>query len=180
MPSKEESPTVDRYQSSFEEQVMDPDDFNRTERFREIHAARRRVSDYVSEMEMPKEGTKYFTRTTARLGYVVSLYVFELEPLIEQSVFEDGDLVSDESSYDSLRDFTRTMGLIHSDDKEVKAPTLTQVMSIFSAANRFYAKVGLDLELKVEESDAEFTYADILDDGPPGDGNEPDLEGGNV
>jgi hypothetical protein len=100
--------------------VMDPDDFNRTERLRENHAARRRVSDYVSEMEMPKEGTKYFTRTTARLGYVVSLYVFELEPLIEQSVFEDGDLVSDESSYDSLRDFARTMGLNHSDDQSFR------------------------------------------------------------
>jgi hypothetical protein len=48
-------------------------------------------------------------------------------------------------------------------------------MLYFSAANRFFAQVGMDLELTEDKGDAGFDYSDILEEGPPG-GDAPQLE----
>jgi hypothetical protein len=45
----------------------------------------------------------------------------------------------------------------------------------FSAANRFFARVGMDLELVEDQGDAGFDYSDILEDGPPS-GDVPEID----
>jgi len=168
--------TGERFDEQLAEQVVDPEDYNRTQRFKEIHQARQRVSEFVTTMEMPdKGGNKYYLSESSRLAYLVSLYVLELEPLIIQSDFKDGELIPDGSSYDSLRDFAAKMGIDHSDD-ETTAPPPPKIMQVFAAANRFYAHVGMDLKLEEDEGDAGFDYSDILETGPPGDRDPPNIE----
>lgn len=160
-------------QSGFAEQVMDPEDFNRTQRFKEIHDARRRVTDYVAEMEISPSLDKYRPEAAARLALLVQLYIIELEPLIAQSAVEEGQYVAEQAPHDSLRDFSKNASPRTDDD--TMAPWL--ILSYFRGANRFYAEIGMDLDLKKENADAGFDYEDILQEGPPGEGDFPDIEG---
>lgn len=41
--------------------------------------------------------------------------------------------------------------------------------------NKFLAEVGLDADMEGEQKDAVFDYSDILQDGPPDDGEKPDI-----
>lgn len=145
------------------EQVIDPEDYNRTQRFKEIHTARQRIADFVTDMEMPDEGgDQFYLRETSRLAYLVALYILELEPLIVQSDIEDGELVPDSSKYSSLRDFAMKMGIQYTKDG-TRPPSPPTVMAIYSAANRFYARVGMDLEMEDGNNEADADYSDILD-----------------
>lgn len=151
--------------------VMDPEDFNRQQRFKEIHDARQRVTEFLSEMEIPDVGGgTYQLREATRLAHLVSLYILELEPLIIQSQIDSGDLVS----ADSLLEFASRMGINPDKEKSAQTPSPQESMQYFSAANRFFAQVGMDLELSEEKGDAGFDYSDILEEGPP-DGDVPDI-----
>lgn len=164
--------------NSFAEQVVDPEDYNRTQRFKEIHQARQRVMDFLSQIEMPDGGGgKYYLREASRLGYLVSLYIMELEPLIVQSDVDDSELIDDRLNHDSLMGFASSMGVVPKGDGGPSSPSPQESMQYFSAANRFYARVGMDLELAEDEGDAGFDYADILEEGPPNQGDVPDIEG---
>lgn len=165
-----------RFEDRFAEQVVDPDDYNRTQRFKEIHQARQRVTEFVSQMELPDDGNGYYLKESSRLAYLVALYILELEPLIVQSEFEEGDLVPNGLQYGSLQEFAARMGIKFNNDG-TSPPSPQEVMSIYSAANRFYARVGMDLEMKADEGDAGFDYTDILEEGPPGEGEKPEIEG---
>jgi hypothetical protein len=137
-------------------QVDDPEDYNRTQRFREIHQARGRVADFVADIDIPNRNEDFFVRESVRLGYLVSLYIYELEPLIEQSDYATGDLISDDIGFDSLQDFAANMGEESTDDGTQRASVST-AMQVYSAANRFYAKVGLELELKEQTNQTKIT-----------------------
>lgn len=148
--------------------VVDPEDYNRKQRFKEIHEARQRVSEFVTQMEMPEGGNSYYLRESARLAYLVALYILELEPLIVQSEFDEGDLIPEGSKYHSLREFAAMMGYQRNGEDGTKPPSPGDVMRIFSAANRFYAQVGMDLELQADhENEAGAEYSDILDGDAP-------------
>lgn len=165
------------FEHRFAEQVVDPDDYNRTQRFKEIHEARQRVTEFLSQMELPdKGGGTYHLREATRLGHLVSLYIMELEPLIIQSDIDDSDLVPDKLACDSLLQFAASMGVKPGGDEYEQTPSPQEVMHYFSAANRFYARVGMDLELAEDEGDAGFDYSDILEEGPPGEGEKPEIE----
>jgi hypothetical protein len=156
--------------------VTDPEDFNRQQRFKEIHDARQRVTEFLSQMEMPnKGGGRYHLREATRLSYLVSLYIMELEPLIVQSDIDDSRLVPDKLACDSLLQFANSMGVKPGEDQYEQTPSPQEVMLYFSAANRFFAQVGMDLELTEDKGDAGFDYSDILEEGPPG-GDAPQLE----
>jgi len=159
------------------ERVVDPDDYNRTQRFKEIHQARQRVTEFVSQMEMPKVGGgKYNLREATRLAYLVSLYIMELEPLIIQSDVDDSDLLDDRLSHGSLIGFAARMGVKVGEDQYEQVPSPQEVMQYFSAANQFYARVGMDLEMAEDEGDAGFEYTDILEEGPPSEGEKPEID----
>lgn len=156
--------------------VTDPDDYNRQQRFKEIHDARQRISEFLSEMQMPDDGGGvYYPKEATRLSYFVSLYIMELEPLIVRSEIDDSELVPDRLRFDSLRSFAAAMGMKPDEDPREQSPSVQQSMGYFSAANRFYARVGMGLELEEDDGDAGFNYADILAEGPPG-GDTPQLD----
>ena len=154
------------------QQVTDPDDFNRTQRFKEIHDARQRVTDHIAEMELGDGANRYNTLASKRLAYLIALYVAELEPLIEQADIDDEELVPDSSPFNGLREFVAHMG-VSPPNSERGYLSPQALMKMFGAANRFYAKVGLDLELEEDDGDAGFDYSDILEEGPPGSGTSP-------
>lgn len=158
---------------TLEEQVVDPGDYNRTQRFKEIHQARQRVSEFVAQMELPDDGSSYYLKETTRLAHLVALYILELEPLIIQSEFENGEFVADDIEYKSLRDFAAKIGAKYNENGN-STPNPQEIISIYSAANRFYARVGMDLEMDIDKGDAGFDYSDILAEGPPG-GSAPDV-----
>lgn len=160
----------------FAEQVVDPADYNRTQRFKEIHEARQRVTEFLSQMELPeKGGTMYKTKSATRLAHLVSLYIMELEPLIIQSDFGNGEFFREGAPYGSLLEFAAAMGVMYGETQEEQILSPQAVMQYFSAANRFYARVGMDLELEEDDGDAGFDYEDILEEGPPGEGEKPEI-----
>jgi hypothetical protein len=132
-----------QFADRFAEQVVDPDDFNRTQRFKEIHQARQRVTEFLSQMEMPDKGAGSYNLTeSTRLSYLVSLYIMELEPLIVQSDIDDSELIPDNLVWNSLLKFATSMGVKPGEDQYERTPSPQEVMAYFSAANRFYARVG--------------------------------------
>jgi len=156
--------TTDTPTASLAEQVIDPEEFNRRRRFRQIHEAKQRVSAAVADIEVSERGELYVDEEK-KIGQLVALYVHELLPLIEQSTtVSDGDMLDDEvSSHDSLRAFALSMG------RAGGAVELNTAMQIFAAANRFYAKIGMDLDLKEEAEVAVGEYSDIEELPPDGD-----------
>jgi len=156
--------------------VTDPDDFNRQQRFKEIHDARQRVTEFLSQIDIPKKGGgSYNLREATRLSYLVSLYIFEIEPLIVRSDIDDSELVPANLAFDSLLDFAGKMGVKSGPTEYEQTCSPQVVMQYFSGANRFFARVGMDLQLKENEGDAGFDYSDILEEGPPG-GDAPQIE----
>jgi hypothetical protein len=166
--------TTDTATASLAEQVIDPEEFNRRRRFRQIHEAKQRVSAAVADIEVSERGELYVDEEK-KIGQLVALYVHELLPLIEQSTtVSDGDMVDDDDeidSHESLRAFALSMG-----QAKKGAVELDTAMRVYAAANRFYAKIGMDLDLQEEDRDAEFEYSDILEHGPPGTGDAPDID----
>jgi hypothetical protein len=155
---------TDTATASLAEQVIDPEEFNRRRRFRQIHEAKQRVSAAVADIEVSERGELYVDEEK-KIGQLVALYVHELLPLIEQSTtVSDGEMLDDEvSSHESLRAFALSMG------KADEAVELNTAMQIFAAANRFYAKIGMDLDLKEEAEVAVGEYSDIEELPPDGD-----------
>jgi len=41
--------------------------------------------------------------------------------------------------------------------------------------NKFLAEVGLDADMEGDTEEAEFDYSDILEEGPPKEGDEPEI-----
>jgi hypothetical protein len=158
--------------------VTDPDDFNRQQRFQEIHEARQRVTDHIAEMEINEQsGTTYPLFEITRLAHLVALYVIELQPLIERSDWDSSQYIPDNRQYDTITEWASRMGITR-EHKGTPAPAgIGECMHIFSLANRFVAQVGMDLELAEERGDAGFDYSDILEEGPP-EGDAPQLETG--
>jgi len=156
--------TTDTATASLAEQVIDPEEFNRRRRFRQIHEAKQRVSAAVADIEVSERGELYVDEEK-KIGQLVALYVHELLPLIEQSTtVSDGDMLDDGvSSHGSLRAFALSMGQADG------AVELNTAMQIFAAANRFYAKIGMDLDLKEEAEVAVGEYSDIEELPPDGD-----------
>jgi hypothetical protein len=174
--------------------VTDPDDFNRQQRFKEIHDARQRVTDYMAKFEdRLLDGDKNHTPGTAptyaheQLAFRVALYIMELQPLLEKKGGDDPYMSGhfpESSSVDDLQHFAFNSGMLRAhtvrqlseDDRQTTtAVRVTTSLRVFQIANRAYAELGMDLEVAEDEGDAGFDYSDILEEGPP-EGNAPQLE----
>lgn len=172
----EETSRFDGVSEGIGETVEDPHEYNRLQRFKEIHHARQKVAKFLSDFNVADDGVSYKPAEGAKLGYLVSLYIYELEPLIIQSGIDDSELVPESLPYDSLRQFANSMGMKKA-GKKLKQPKPGDSMKIYSAANQFYAMIGMDLKLKENSGDAGFKYSDILEEGPPNGGEFPEIEG---
>ena len=170
--------------------VTDPDDFNRQQRFKEIHDARQRVTDYMAKFEdrlldndgVHKPGTAP-TYAHEQLAFRVALYIMELQPLLEEKGGDDpymSDHFPESSPVDDLQHFAFNSGMLREHTAEGKKKTNTAVrvttsLRVFQVANKAYANLGMDLEVAEDEGDAGFDYSDILEEGPP-EGDAPQLE----
>jgi hypothetical protein len=175
--------------------VTDPDDFNRQQRFKEIHDARQRVTDYMAKFEdRLLNDDKNHTPGTApmyaheQLAFRVALYIMELQPLLEKKGGDDpymSDHFPESSRVDDLQQFAFRSGMLkkHTDENRRTgekrttntAVPVTESLRVFQIANKAYANLGMDLEVAEDEGDAGFDYSDILEEGPPG-GDAPQLE----
>mgnify|MGYP000594899064 FL=1 len=174
--------------------VTDPDDFNRQQRFKEIHDARQRVTDYMAKIEdrMVDKDRKHTPGTAPtyaheQLAFRVSLYIMELLPLLEKKGGDDPYMSAhfpEGSPVDDLQHFAFRSGMLrkHTDDNPRTgerttntAVSVTESLRVFQVANKAYANLGMDLEIAEDEGDAGFDYSDILEEGPP-EGNAPQLE----
>jgi len=174
--------------------VTDPDDFNRQQRFKEIHDARQRVTDYMAKFEdRLLNDDKNHTPGTAptyaheQLAFRVALYIMELQPLLEEKGGDDPYMSGhfpESSPVDDLQHFAFNSGMLreHTDKRRYKedrktrtAVRVTTSLRVFQVANKAYANLGMDLEVAEDEGDAGFDYSDILEEGPP-EGDAPQLE----
>jgi len=170
--------------------VTDPDDFNRQQRFKEIHDARQRVTDYMAKMEdrLFENDRKHTPGTVPifaqeQLAFRVSLYIMELLPLLEKKGGDDpymSEYFPESAPVDDLNHFAHNSGILHDTtdrdgEKHRTAVRVTTALRVFQVANRAYSELGMDLEVAEDEGDAGFDYSDILEEGPPG-GDAPQLE----
>jgi len=130
------------------ETVSDPEAYNRSQRFKEIHRARQNVSKQLSEIEFARDGQSYNAISVARLAHLVAVYIIELEPLIIESEYNDAENFPNELPYDSLRDFAYKLGF---ENRRDNAPMPSVTARVYSVANQFYAKVGMDLDIEDRE-----------------------------
>lgn len=62
-------------------------------------------------------------------------------------------------------------------EREVQVTVPIQIVTkAFRTINEFIAKVGLDATMAEEARDAGFNYGDILEEGPPGTGDPPQID----
>jgi len=174
--------------------VTDPDDFNRQQRFKEIHDARQRVTDYMAKFEdrLLNDGRQHTPGRAPmwaheQLAFRVALYIMELQPLLEAKGGDDpymSDHFPERSPVDDLQHFALHSGMLREhtekrrekeDRKTSTAVRVTTSLRVFQIANKAYANLGMDLEVAEDDGDAGFDYSDILEEGPP-EGDAPQLE----
>jgi hypothetical protein len=165
--------------------VTDPDDFNRQQRFKEIHDARQRVTRYMAKFEdrVFQNESKHTpgtapTHVHEQLAFRVSLYIMELLPLLEKKGGDDpymSESFPESAPAEDLRHFAFHSGMLRKHTEESKmekrttntAVPVTASLRVFQIANKAYANLGMDLEIAEDEGDAGFDYSDILEEGPP-------------
>lgn len=99
------------------------------------------------------------------LARLVSMYIFELIPLLEEAdLYNEQD--PDRMDAHDLRQFAGHTG-IDSESMHSKVSPPTFSLLIFSAANRYFRRTGMDLKLVDEVGEARFDCSDILENGPP-------------
>lgn len=179
-----------QFENRFAERIVDPDDYNRTQRFKEIHQARQRVADYMAKFEdrlladdrTHKPGTAPMV-AHEQLAFRVALYIMELQPLLEEKGGDDPYMSGHfpkGSPVNDLRHFALNSGMLREstggDEKTKTAVRVTESLRVFQVANQAYASLGMDLEVAEERGDAGFDYSDILEEGPPGEQDAPQIE----
>lgn len=149
--------------------IEDPEEYNRRQRFQEIHDARQRVVDKLSEDEELHQGVrgKVPASTANRMATLVALYVIELSPLVRQ--LDDGlaygeDRFTDRMHTNNLGHFAMAMGMTDVSGTYAEPPGMIETMRVFSVANQAYAELGMDLDLADGDTDASFDYSDLLED----------------
>jgi hypothetical protein len=149
--------------------VEDPDEFNRRQRFKEIHDARQRVVTELSTDEKLWEGSLGAIphRTMSRMSTLVALYVIELKPLLhnlEAGTRYGEDRLPDHFDTEDLGHFALSMGRTSTIDGCGAPPSMIETMAVFQLANQAFAELGMELDLSDGDKDASFDYSDLLDD----------------
>jgi hypothetical protein len=119
--------------------LADPDDYHRRQRLKEIHKARQRVGKTMGNLdEAPKRGVGEEQRR--ELAYAASLYVAELEPIIEDTDADDD--LPDNWPWDTLGDFADNLGRLP-DDHHLDTQYLPKAntMKIYRICNQILADV---------------------------------------
>lgn len=115
--------------------VVDPEEYHESQRLREIHQARRQVTNVLQETETIAK-TADHRRQKGSLAFAVSAYYAELQPLIIATDASPLEL-PDELPWDVVGEYAAAMG--RNDEGERAAYEVS--MFIFRQLNQFLADV---------------------------------------
>lgn len=125
-------------------ELADPDDYHRRQRLKEIHKARQRVHKVIDSFE-DAEYLSEGRQQRRELAYAVSMYVTELEPLIDDL---DADVsLADHWPYDDILGFADTLGRYPKDfnpdskPDEMKYTPKHNTIQVFRICNRVLTDV---------------------------------------
>lgn len=137
--------------------VVDPEDYNKTQRLKEIHRARENVLDVARDLP-GRAPTKEHDEANYQIAKAVSMYVLELEPIVQEAIQhdalseEDIQLTSDYDTKDhphkDIFQFAFRFG--QSNDGY---PHRAVSMQVLRKANDLMRKLGLELELNPGDAD---------------------------
>lgn len=117
--------------------LADPDDYHETQRLREIHEARRKVTEQVRDLEINEtSGSGIYVHSITRLSHATAVYANELLPLMEQADTEPPEL-PDKCPHDTVYEYAASMGM----DKDGEPVSPTYSMAVFRACNNFLSDV---------------------------------------
>lgn len=125
-------------------ELADPDDYHRRQRLKEIHQARQRVHKVMDSFE----DTQYISegrQQRRELAYAVSMYVTELEPLIDDL---DADVsLPDHWPWNDILQFADALGHYPKDSNPPEKPDKLKyqakrdTIQVFRICNRVLADV---------------------------------------
>lgn len=187
--------------------VTDPEDFAQTQRLRQIYEARQNYQERRAEIDrIRRDNELTLYDTQEHLLAAFQSYFFEVEGLmlrhpagdkyledVELGVVEHADPNSEDRVFVGLNSLTgsyRPMptpgyskpsyDTARPEDKVVHVSVPVAVINKgFREINKFLAEVGLDADMENETQDAEFDYSDLLEEGPPTEGDTPEINGGD-
>jgi len=122
-----------------ETNLADPDDYHRRQRLKEIHKARRHVSDKVADLDInEKHPKRIYTYSITELCHVTAMYVNELLPLIEHADISEEDISLPDSCYhEDIIEYAQCMGM--GEDGDPASPSHS--IEVYRVCNRILAEV---------------------------------------
>lgn len=146
--------------------VEDADDYNQSQRLRQIHQARRQVRKAHQKLHDTVQEEKNGHHFAAvRLSRAVAYYGRELEPLMAEAGWNPP--CPESWPYDDVRNFIDYDGIApESNDFKHNAPPPMLSMHVFGKLNDFVREVGLGADFEDTDTDAGFDLNDVdLNDG---------------
>lgn len=139
-PEDAEEPDID---------LADPDDYHRRQRLKEIHKARRHVSDKVADLDVnQKKPGRIRTYSITELSHTVAMYVNELLPLMEHADTDPEDIsLPDSCFHNNIIEYAKCMGI--GEDGDPVSPHHS--MEVYRTCNRILA----DVKPLITEDDSE-------------------------
>jgi hypothetical protein len=116
--------------------IVDPEEYHESQRLREIHQARQKVTKALTEFD-PYTIDEEHNRQRGKLAYAVTAYYAELEPLIRASNTESVEL-RDVLPWDTAGEYATCMG---NDPSEGKTVGYEASVLVFRRLNQFLADV---------------------------------------
>ena len=124
--------------------VVDPDDYHESQRLREIHEARRRVTQTFTDCD-PYTNQDEHRRQQAQLAWAIAAYYAELEPLIDAADAEPLELGNGDLPWDDAWEYATSTGYIRDEERYAGYETS---MFVFRRLNQFLDEVKPVLEDK--------------------------------
>ncbi|NMJ92755.1 hypothetical protein GLT81_00670 [Nanohaloarchaea archaeon] len=134
--------------------VVDPEDYQKTQKIKSINRARMNVLEHRKKTPNTA-GSNEWKGINARLAETVADYGNELLPLIEDALEED---ILDEDDLESelcnIVEFIMLNGRTRDESGELEEPNPSYSMSVYRQLGRIERKLGLGLELETESEPA--------------------------
>lgn len=119
--------------------LADPEDYHRAQRLKEIHDARKQVHDIIRNYGQIGD-EKSYEHARMALSNAITMYIAELEPLIEDAGAEVS--LPDKYPWKDVHEFANRNGKLPSDHKiDAKYIPKPNATEVFRICNRFLADV---------------------------------------
>jgi len=133
--------------------VDDPDNYAKTRKLKALNDAKEHVRK-LRNKRPPTAESDMWKGIRARTGEAVATYGSELLPLLEEA--EATGVIDEEDYYNrgdvDVRDFIIYDGRFEKSDGEIEYGGLTQVMAVYRHLLRLERRLGLGLQLELDEN----------------------------